>query len=88
MSVSEVGPIAHQPAGCRELAPLVDRGYRVTNRLLDDLSTLAGEKGVAANDEAAGPELDKSSKGGHDLARGARPQDTCLQPSFYARARA
>jgi hypothetical protein len=78
MHSGKIASVAHQTAGCDELAPYVGRGHRVAGRQSHDLGALAGEKRVSADDERPGAELDKGSEGCVDLARGARRQDMQL----------
>ena len=57
-SVREAGTVAHQAAGRREFAPLVDRGHSVTGGQGDELFASAEEERVRGDEERSDPLFD------------------------------
>jgi hypothetical protein len=59
IGVGKIGSVAHQAAGGGELAHSVNCRHRVAGRQRHDLSALASEKRVDADNERAGAQLDQ-----------------------------
>jgi hypothetical protein len=63
MRNGKAGPVAHQAAGRRKLARIVDRGHGMARRQCDQLITLTDEKRIGANDQGSGSLLDQRREG-------------------------
>ena len=51
--VNNAGAVAHQAAGCGELAPIIDRRHRMARRQRDELFAPVDEKGICRHLRAA-----------------------------------
>ena len=70
--------VAHQAAGCGELAILEDRGHRVPDRPYGELFDLGNEESIGADHEPACPQLEQCCEDCIEVAFGPRVQDMKL----------
>jgi hypothetical protein len=68
IGVGEVGPVAGEPAGFRELAPLVDRRQPVAGDERHYLLAPAEEERIGGDQHRCGAALRQRREGGLDLA--------------------
>src|SRR5262249_39904417 len=80
VQVDDIASVANQPAGRRERAILIDRGYSVAERKCGQLLHLPVEERVGAYDKSAGSHPNQGRKGRIDIPFGAGGQHLDLQP--------
>ena len=74
------GSIAHQAAGCGELAPFIDRRQCMACGQHDQLLSPVIEKRRGADQERPGPLMDKGRKRGIKIGFHIGPSDDELHP--------
>jgi hypothetical protein len=79
------GSVAHQTSGRRELTPLIDGGYTVTNSERREPFAVAGEKCISADHQAARLQLRQFCKGRFQFAFGAGAENGELQSHRLSR---
>src|SRR5262249_10275167 len=79
--------VAHQAAGFRILAYIIDGGERMARRQRGKLEPTGQQERVRADQERVGSVVDKGREGSFDLATVARRNDMELKPDCGGRSR-
>src|SRR5262245_61993125 len=85
--VENIESVTHQPAHFDELTNRIGRGNPQMRRKRHKLDAPATEESVGGDEEGVGPVALEGSKGGLDLAAGARVEHSSLQSEGACRFR-
>src|SRR5258705_2791212 len=80
LTYRNAGAVAHQPAGCRELTPFIDCGYRVACCQCDNFLAAAIEERVGGYGDSTGSLLHDNLEGCVEVTFGAGVQHIELEP--------